>query len=287
MRSLNVPKWVRKSIAFNNDYANLDDSQKNEVINKLLKFHTEEPLVSIVIPAWNEEANILKTLHSLAQNEFDFNCELIVVNNNSTDNTQIIIDELKVKSFTETIPGIGPARQKGLVNAKGKYILCCDSDTIYPPTWIATMTETMISNEKKGVTAIFGSYSLLPSEGQNRLLYAVHEQLGSSVRMFKYRKRLFLAVFGFNFGFLRSEGIASKGFIKEKPRVGLNIPGTPEYVAKSEDGVMARSLMERGGKLLYVNKPKARVWTSDRRLMYEGSFVDALKVRVKKYLAVK
>jgi glycosyltransferase involved in cell wall biosynthesis len=287
MRSLIVPKWVKKSVAFNKEYFNFTDEQKQDFNKKLLKFSEQDPLVSIVIPAWNEEDNILKTLYSLANNVFDFNCELIVVNNNSTDNTQQILDQLKVKSFNEPIPGIGPARQKGLVNAGGKYVLCCDSDTIYPPFWIATMTKSLIRNEKNGVTAIFGGYSLIPSEGQNRLLYAVHEQLGASIRMIKHRKRLFLAVFGFNFGFLKNEGIASKGFIKEKPRVGLNIPGTPEYIAKSEDGVMARTLMERGGKLLYVSSSKARVWTSDRRLMYEGSFLSALKVRVKKYLGIK
>jgi len=287
MRALIIPGWIKKTITFNKEFSNLTLEQKQEFNKKLQKFNTENPLVSVVIPAWNEADNILKTIYSLANNKFDFACELIVVNNNSTDNTQSLLDQLSIKSFIETTPGIGPTRQKGLINARGKYILCCDSDTMYPPSWIQTMIKIFIRNEHKGVTAIYAGYSLFPSEGQSRILYAIHEQMGACVRQWKHRKRTFLSVFGFNFGFLRDEGIASNGFIKEKPRVGLNLPGTPEFIAKSEDGVMARVLMERGGKLLYIRSAKARVWTSDRRLIYEGGFLDALKFRVKKYLKIK
>nr|NQU90031.1 glycosyltransferase family 2 protein [Bacteroidota bacterium] len=287
MRAIIIPNWVKQSIKFNDEYNKLTEDQEQNFKNKLVKFCTEKPLVSIVIPAWNEEDNILKTLYSLANNNFTFDCELIVVNNNSIDNTQLFLDQLNIKSFIETTPGIGPTRHKGLINAKGKYILCCDSDTMYPPTWIQTMIKIFEKHAPKGVTAIFGGYSLFPTKGHNRILYAIHEELGSIARRIKHRKRKYLAVFGFNFGFLRDKGIETNGFILEKPRVGINLPGTPEFVAKSEDGVMAKALEMRGGKLLYVRSRKVRVWTSDRRLLYEGSFMDAIKIRVKKYLGIK
>lgn len=256
-------------------YFDIGQDVKSHYREKLKVFHQPEPLVSIVIPAWNEEDNLHKTIFSLANNKFTFPCELLIVNNNSTDRTQLILDDLGVRSETEPRQGIGFARQHGLLAARGKYLLNCDSDTLYPPGWIQTMTNAMVNNERKGVVLVKGTYSFIPSDGNNRFVMFFHELLGDVARSFRYRNSRYLTVLGFNFGFIREKGIEAAGFTAVKPRVGLNLRGTPDYVAFSEDGAMARRLLSSGGKMIEIKSKNGCVWTSDRRLMYSGNIFSA------------
>jgi glycosyltransferase involved in cell wall biosynthesis len=281
------PKWLQR---VNTKYANLQSlslAELDELRVRINQFEVENPLVSIVIPAWNEEENILKTLASLAYNEFDFPCELIVVNNNSTDNTQALLDNLGVRSLLETNQGIAPARQRGLMESRGKYHLCCDSDTIYPPTWIQSMTNTLQENEPNGVGCIYGSYSFIPSDVNGRLVMALYETATSFVRLFKSNKTEILRVLGFNFGFIRAIALAVDGFNMEKPRKFRNEKGSGDFVYRSEDGVMASNIKKAGYKLLFVNSRKTRAWTSDRRLLIDGGLKNAIVLRVIKRMERK
>jgi glycosyltransferase involved in cell wall biosynthesis len=250
----------------------------------LKKFDTDPPLVSIVIPAWNEEENICKTIASLACNEFDFACELIVVNNNSTDNTQALLDSLGVRSLHEPNQGIAHARRRGLLESRGKYHLCCDSDTLYPPTWIKTMTTILQTREQDNVACIYGSYSFIPSGHRNRFSMAIYELASSTLRLFKSSKTEPQRVLGFNFGFIRSVALAVNGFIMENPRKFRNEVGSASFVGRSEDGVMASHIKQAGYKLLFVNDKNARVWTSDRRLVIDGGLWQATLLRLTKLL---
>jgi glycosyltransferase involved in cell wall biosynthesis len=276
------PKWIKKLLVKFADNRQLTDEELADLRLRLKKFDVENPLVSIVIPAWNEEENITKTIASLAYNEFDFPCELYVVNNNSTDNTQAVLDNIGARSMMELNQGIAPARRRGLLEARGKYQLCCDSDTLYPPTWIKTMTEAIQNNEKKGVACIYGSYSFIPSEGKSRFVMGLYETGSSIVRALKSKKTEARRVMGFNFGLNKAVALEVNGFIMDKPRKFRNELGSADYVGDSEDGKMASSIKKAGYKILYVNNRKSRVWTSDRRLQMDGGMMRAVMLRLLK-----
>jgi glycosyltransferase involved in cell wall biosynthesis len=100
-------------------------------------------MISIVIPAYNEEKVIGACLQSFTKQTTTQPFEIILVNNNSTDKT---IE--KVKTFTGLLPlkivsekkkGRGPARRTGFLTAKGSIILSTDADTVIPPHWIEKM----------------------------------------------------------------------------------------------------------------------------------------------------
>lgn len=275
-----LPKWIKKLLVKYADKRVLTSEELADLRLRLKKFDVEDPLVSIVIPAWNEEDNITKTIASLAYNEFDFSCELFVVNNNSTDNTQAVLDNIGVRSVMELNQGIAHARRRGLLDARGKYHLCCDSDTLYPPTWIKVMTEALQNNEKNGVACIYGSYSFLPAEGKSRFVMGLYETGSSIIRSFKSKKTEARRVMGFTFGLNRAVALEVNGFIMEKPRKFRNELGSAEYVGDSEDGKMASSIKKAGYKLLYVNNRKSRVWTSDRRLQIDGGLIRAILLRL-------
>jgi glycosyltransferase involved in cell wall biosynthesis len=282
MIDFRLPDWLKRVINKYSDYKKLTDKDISELRLLLKKFETDNPLVSIVIPAWNEEENIARTIASLAMNRFDFPCELYVINNNSTDNTQAVLDNIGVRSMLETTQGIAPARRRGLLEAKGKYHLCCDSDTIYPPDWISTMAKALQNGEKDGVACIYGSYSFIPSEGKSRFVMGLYETGTYIMRSLKSKKTEAKRVMGFSFGFIRKTGLDANGFIMDKPRKFRNEFGSSEYVGNSEDGMMASSIRKAGYKILFVNNRRSRVWTSDRRIMMDGGLMRGVKLRLLK-----
>jgi glycosyltransferase involved in cell wall biosynthesis len=117
------------------------------------------PFVSVVIPAYNEEKFIAKTLDSLVAQKIKSTFEVIVVDNNSTDDTSKIVKKyskkLNLHLVHEPKKGRGTARSKGASLAKGEVILCADADTIYPKNWIETALKYF---ENPKVVAITGPW---------------------------------------------------------------------------------------------------------------------------------
>jgi len=117
----------------------------------------EVPLISVVIPAFNEEKFIEKTLQSILNQDYkDF--ELIVVDNNSNDNTSKIAKDFGAKVIFEPLQGVGFARQKGFMEAKGEIIATTDADTILPSNWVSRIVEEF--KKDKDLVAFGGLYSL-------------------------------------------------------------------------------------------------------------------------------
>lgn len=147
MNVLRNPDWLKQ---FQHPYTCFEDIPNSifEKINQdLVNVQSEDPVVSVVIAAWNEETNILNCIASLSKIKSDYPFEIIVVNNNSTDKTQRILDKLYIRSLFEPIQGCGPARQLGQEAALGEYILMGDADCIYPANWINEMINILKSRK--------------------------------------------------------------------------------------------------------------------------------------------
>lgn len=105
------------------------------------------PAISLVIPAYNEEKFIGKTLESVLRQDFkDF--ELIVVDNNSTDKTAEIAKKYGAKVVFATVHRVGFVRQAGFDAAKGKIIATTDADTILPEKWLSRIASEFRKNRK-------------------------------------------------------------------------------------------------------------------------------------------
>lgn len=100
------------------------------------------PTYSIVIPAYNEADYISDTIESLEDQTFDGNYEIIVVDNNSTDDTYEIAKKGGVKVVKEKNVGVCWARQKGSEQARGGIIISADADTIYSRGWLEKIDKT-------------------------------------------------------------------------------------------------------------------------------------------------
>ena len=197
---------------------------------------------------------------------------LLLISNNSTDNTQKVLDRLGVRSYFQPIQGISFARQMGLLKARGSYHLCADSDTFYPPKWIELMTKPMVNNPK--IVGVYGRYSFMPPENENRLYFWLYEKLtGIIIRIRKYNRE-YINVLGFTMGFVTEVGRNSSAFEVNNIRKFDNALDSEDFVEESEDGRMAVNLKKKGLLKLITHKD-ARVFTSSRRLTSEGGILSS------------
>ena len=84
---------------------------------------------SLVFPAYNEETHIRKNIDEFFDTKiFD---EIIVVDNNSTDNTKKEIEKTSAKYMTENTQGYGAALRRGMEVSTGDYIVLCEPDSTF------------------------------------------------------------------------------------------------------------------------------------------------------------
>jgi glycosyltransferase involved in cell wall biosynthesis len=285
MIPFSLPAWVSTLLKKPLSIADYSSAELTLLREKLSRFSCANPLVSVVIPAWNEEEGILHTLCSLANTNTSYETELIIVDNNSTDGTATLLKLLGVKTILEKKQGLGNARTCGLLNAKGKYILSGDSDTLYPPGWITAMTKALIDGNNQQVFCVHGSYSFLPSVNP-RWHYACYELISSLVIKRKEKTQPYLNALGFNTGYVKQKGIEVNGYDIEVQRTFRGKPGVAESNA-TEDGMMALRLLQAGGNIKADYSPDSRVWTSDRRIQLDGGLTSAFIIRAKKHLFKK
>lgn len=115
-------------------------------------------MVSVIIPTYNEEQSISDCLQSLVNQKTSLEFEVIVVNNNSTDNTINVVnkykDKLNLRIVNQLVKGRGAARQKGFEIAREDILLSTDADALVPPLWIEKLSNSLKENNVVAVTGI-------------------------------------------------------------------------------------------------------------------------------------
>ena len=98
-----------------------------------------EPFLSVVVPAFNEEARIAETLAKVTDylSTRDYDWEVVVSDDGSVDNTAQLVGQLIVKYSNVRIlrlrhGGKGWAVKNGMLAAEGQYRLLCDADLSVP-----------------------------------------------------------------------------------------------------------------------------------------------------------
>jgi dolichyl-phosphate beta-glucosyltransferase len=125
----------------------------------------DTPLLSIIIPAYNEEARLPRTLEEVAAflKTQAYSAEIVVVENGSQDRTlQIALDYTTsipyLRVFHEERRGKGLAVQRGMLEARGQYRFICDADLSMPiaevnrfiPPQLADLDIAIASREAPG-----------------------------------------------------------------------------------------------------------------------------------------
>ncbi len=115
--------------------------------------------LSIIIPAYNEEKAIAQTIEGLKKelNKLDLECEIIVVNDASTDKTKEILEKIKgIKIINHPENrGYGASLKAGILNAKFENLLFFDADGQHKPEYIKELLKysdefDMVSGQREG-----------------------------------------------------------------------------------------------------------------------------------------
>lgn len=108
--------------------------------------------VSVIIPTYNRCNIILKTINSLINQDYPKdNFEIIIVDNNSSDETEkIILDYinknngiLNLRYVKEMRQGDVYARNSGAAQAKGEYLFFTDDDALFDANWISCVVQIL------------------------------------------------------------------------------------------------------------------------------------------------
>jgi len=125
----------------------------------LVRRATAQPLrylgpVSVIVPAYNEAANIAATVRSLVNSDYP-RLEVIVVDDGSTDGTAQIVRRLR-------LPGVHVIRQEnagkpaalntGIEHARGELLVLVDGDTVFEPHAIGELVQPLLDPEVGAVS---------------------------------------------------------------------------------------------------------------------------------------
>ncbi len=270
INKLTVPDWVRSCLQYET-LNELESSILQSISRGLENLNPPDPIISIILPAYNEERFIVKTLASLSRLNLKYPTELIVANNNSTDLTQTILDALGVKCVFVKQQGVTYARQAALEQARGIYVLSADADSIYPETWGQALVEALKQDET--IACAYGRYAFVPSKGKSRAELAFHEMGTDLVTTLRMKSRPYFNVMGCNCAYRKSQALSLGGYNHFLFHQNGN---------RGEDGYMALQLAGCFGSIQYVKAE--RVWTSDRRLTDGNNMTVAIGKRIKRYL---
>jgi len=115
-------------------------------------------MVSVVIPTYNREESIGKSVNSVLEQTYR-DLEVIVVDDGSTDNTEAVLREISDKRLIyvkQNNAGACVARNRGLKMAKGEYIALHDSDDVWHPDKLEKQVSVLSST---GADLVFCKYN--------------------------------------------------------------------------------------------------------------------------------
>ena len=232
---------------------------------RLARLQSTEPLVSVVMIAYNEEKRLPACLWSLSELKTNYPIEILGVNNNSKDRTEQVYQAFGIPYFNETKQSPGYARQCGLQHAKGKYHFFIDADTLYPSCYVDKMMGKLL---KPGVSCVGTFWSFYPDEKHSAFGLFLFELIRDSFLWVQHFKRPELNIRGMTFAF--NADYARQCTIRTDIRRG-------------EDGSLALEL-KKFGKITFLYNRKARPVTGygtiGNQSMWQ-SFISHVKIQIK------
>lgn len=204
-------------------------------------------MVSIIVPCYNCERFVHRAIDSVLKQTF-VEWELLLVNNNSTDGTQHVLETFsksnpeKISVFQQVIKGAPAARNKGLENAKGKWIQYLDADDELLPEKLEQQVKLA---EDEEADCVIGNAFLI--EEKNATLHKSLRPL--------YKKDIWI-------GLIKSHlGITSSILWKRKALEEIN--GWNEKLTSSQEYDLMFRLMKSEGKVVIDDNTSTLIYKSD------------------------
>lgn len=206
------------------------------------------PKISVIIPAYNEEAFIEECLRAVLNQKGCSDYEVIVADNGSTDKTKEIAKRMGVNIVSEKKKGVAHARKTGTEAARGEILVHTDADAKPPTDWLAKI-ESML-DEDPSIVAVSGTFSFYD---RNQFTNAVLRVLTPFAMAYDWAITL-----GRKHVYCGNVGIRASAYKK--------IGGFNPKLSYGEDIDLSKRLW-KVGKIKFTNK--LRTATSGRRYQWD------------------
>ena len=163
------------------------------------------PSISVVVPAYEEEARIERCLASLADQTLPREeYELIVVDGGSKDRTREIATRYADSVFIQTSAKVGGARNDGVGAARAPLVATTDADCVLPRDWVERARDDLL---RDGVVMAYGTVAPIEVTVKNRfslglanVISAIGNRLGFYYTLgcnSAFRRDVFLRIGGY------------------------------------------------------------------------------------------
>ncbi|MCK4933931.1 glycosyltransferase family 2 protein [Candidatus Bathyarchaeota archaeon] len=150
---------------------------------------SSNPLISVVIPAFNEQANIVQVIAQTesALDSLNLPYEVIVVDDGSNDNTKRYASNNGAKLISYNVNrGKGYAMRVGFAQAKGKILVTIDADGSFKPNEIPRMIKPLLN----GIDVVVGSRFLAKNGEVTSKLHIFGNSIFNTLIMLLTQKRI-------------------------------------------------------------------------------------------------
>jgi glycosyltransferase involved in cell wall biosynthesis len=249
---------------------------------------SRQPLVSVIVPAFNAQATLEETIQSALASTCG-HIEVVIVDDGSTDRTGAIAADLasdpRVRVVTQQNRGLPGALNTGLAEARGEFVARLDADDLWHPEKLEKQLELAASEaspdfiytfyryiDEQGRVLFDGPPQQFPAHALRRSIYETLIGTGSSMLM---RRSALERLGGFDETFRNSEDLLFQVKVASRHTIGC----VPEYLvgyrlrarSLSQDAEAMRDVWLQLRRSLRNGYPQvpARVhrWTHARRSM--------------------
>src|SRR5690349_4931277 len=148
-----------------------------------------QPLVSVVLPAYNSQRTLAETLRSIARQSYR-NLEIIIVDDGSSDGTAAVAaafcaEDERARLLSQPNSGVAAARNRGLAAATGEWVAMIDADDLWHPTKIEKqVTAALAAPEPPGF--VYCWFRTIDEEGRVTGSGEAHAVRGPALRRLLY-----------------------------------------------------------------------------------------------------
>lgn len=244
-------------------------------------------MISIIIPCYNSETFVKRALDSVLKQTYK-DWEIILVNNNSTDGTQSVLDAfqtqhpVRVRVYFEAKKGAPAARNKGLNEARGEWIQFLDADDEILPDKLEGQMKVAIKEKASIVSSPYtrvsnrdGKYmevprSIYPDDEWSALILSNMGITSSNL----FKREILLKVKGWNEDLIASQEYDMMFRILQlRPKVAFDDRyrtiihfGSPESVSRTTDRVKGRKILNARIDLRY----RIKQYLAESKLLTEA-----------------
>ena len=211
------------------------------------------PLVSIIVPCYNQAHFLKDSLQSVLQQSY-VHWECIIVNDGSPDNTSVVAKEwcgqdLRFQLVEQTNGGLSSARNAGIRVAKGDFILPLDADDMLDADYLIKTVPVLEQNRELGIVSCYtrffkntiadSFYELKPQGDRTIYLHYVNQLIATSL----YRKECWSAVGGYDE--TMKKGFEDWEFWLNVTKQGWNFKILPEflfYYRKAQQSMLTQTI---------------------------------------------